>query len=143
MDINLSKEIRLLKQLEFPVAVITNASLNPNKAYISIPTRPPVNAEIKAASEQKITEAWQIFQDYGLTTEILTGFEGTDAGFTGNAQKDILNMSAVHPIREDTITEILKRDYANLNILNNLLDKGLIKQLEYNGNKYFIRSYQN
>lgn len=37
------------------------AKLNPQKAYLSIPTRPPALKDVKPVSEEKITEAWQIY----------------------------------------------------------------------------------
>jgi hypothetical protein len=44
---------------------------------------------------------------------MLLGFEGSDTGFTGDAREDILNMSAVHPIREETMGEILRKNRAD------------------------------
>ena len=40
---------------------------------------------------------------------MLLGFEGSDTGFTGDAREDILNMSAVHPIREETMVRSCAR----------------------------------
>ncbi len=109
------------------------AKLNPQKAYLSIPTRPPALKDVKPVSEEKITEAWQIYQEAGLTTELLTGFEGTDTGFTGNAFDDILNITAVHPLREDTITKLLKQNKTSLSVINSLIAQELIKSINYKG----------
>jgi len=73
------------------------AGLRPRKAYLSIPTRPPAVREIRQVSVEKLMEAWEIFTESGLHVELLTGFEGTDAGFTGNAEDDFLNIPAVNP----------------------------------------------
>jgi len=103
------------------------ASLNPVKAYLSIPTRPPAIKTIKPAPEERIHEAWQIFQKLGIETEFLTGFEGTGAGFTGNAYEDILNITAVHPLREDSMAVLLKQDKSDEGVVNTLMAQGLIK----------------
>ncbi len=117
------------------------AKLNPQKAYLSIPTRPPALKDVKPVSEEKITEAWQIYQEAGLTTELLTGFEGTDTGFTGNAFDDILNITAVHPLREDTITKLLKQNKTSLSVINSLIAQELIKSINYKGKTYYVRNY--
>lgn len=117
------------------------AKLNPHTAYLSIPTRPPAVRTIKAVSELKMTEAWQVFQEAGISTELLTGFEGTDTGFTGNAFEDILNITAVHPLREDTMAELLRQDKTDGDVIDSLISQGLIKSINHGGKTYFIRSY--
>lgn len=117
------------------------AIMNPHRAYLSVPTRPPAVRTIKAVSEQKMTEAWQVFQETGISTELLTGFEGTDTGFTGNAFEDILNITAVHPLREDTMAELLRQDKTDGNVIDSLITQGLIKSINHGGKTYYIRSY--
>ncbi|MBN1413884.1 MAG: radical SAM protein [Bacteroidales bacterium] len=115
--------------------------LKPQKAYLSIPTRPPALKEVKAVPEEKIAEAWQIYQQEGINTELLTGFEETNTGFTGNAFEDILNITAVHPLRDDTMNELLKQDKADNNVVKSLIKQGLIKKSTYNGKTYYVRKY--
>ncbi len=117
------------------------AKLNPHTAYLSIPTRPPAVRTINAVSELKMTEAWHVFQEAGISTELLTGFEGTDTGFTGNAFEDILNITAVHPLREDTMEELLRQDKTDGDVIDSLISQGLIKSINHGGKTYFIRSY--
>jgi wyosine [tRNA(Phe)-imidazoG37] synthetase (radical SAM superfamily) len=117
------------------------AELNPKTAYLSIPTRPPAVKEINAVSEKKLMEAWHIYNNQGITTELLTGFEGTHAGYTGNAWDDILNITAVHPLREDTVRKILQKDNADKQVIKSLLNQGLIKSAIYKGKTYYLRSY--
>jgi hypothetical protein len=96
---------------------------------------------IKPVSEKKLTEAWQIYQEAGLATELLTGFEGTDAGTTGNAIEDILNITAVHPLREDTIAKLLEQNKTSLSIIDSLVSRRLIKGTKYKGKTYYVRNY--
>ncbi|MBN2521757.1 MAG: radical SAM protein [Bacteroidales bacterium] len=117
------------------------AGLHPETSYLSIPTRPPAEKEAGVVSEMKLTEAWQIFQGNGIKTELLTGFEGTEAGFTGNAVNDILNITAVHPLREDTIMELIKKEKANMNIVMSLVRQKLIREVHYKGKRYYVRSF--
>ena len=116
------------------------ARLNPVKAYLSIPIRPPANARVKAPSEEVLTEAFHIFGKQGLQTELLLGFEGTDTGFTGNAEEDILNISAVHPIREDTMAELLRKNQASKELVDRLIREERIKVVSFNGKDFFLRN---
>jgi len=115
--------------------------INPDKAYLSIPTRPPSDKTVMQPDTRKLTMAWQIFDNIKIPTELLTGFEGTDTGFTGNIYEDILNITAVHPLREDSLAELLKKDKSDYKIVESLISQKLIKPVIYKGKKFFIREY--
>ncbi|HNW69427.1 MAG TPA: radical SAM protein [Bacteroidales bacterium] len=115
------------------------SKINPSIAYISIPTRPPSISLVKAPDELVINEAYHIFSEKIKKTELLLGFEGTNTGLTGNAAEDILGICAVHPIREDTMREILKKDHASPTLLKSLISDNQIKVVPYNGNFFYIR----
>ncbi|MFW5656299.1 MAG: radical SAM protein, partial [Bacteroidota bacterium] len=115
--------------------------LKPDTAYLSIPTRPTSIRGIHPVSKNKITEAWELFKLQGIHTELLTGFEGSDTGFTGNAFEDILTISSVHPLREDTLNKLLLKDNASNAVVRSLIHQGLIKEVSYAGNKYYLRNY--
>ncbi len=117
--------------------------INPVIAYISIPTRPPAYSEVKPPDIEKLNRAWQIFTEQGIKTELLIGFEGTNTGFTGNAYDDILNITAVHPLQEDSIHELLNKNHQDFSIVENLLSQKLIKRVEYNGKTFYVRNYFN
>lgn len=116
--------------------------VRPSVAYLSIPTRPPAQKTVFAPNVEKINYAYQIFIENGLNTELILGFEGTDTGFTGNAKDDIINMCSVHPIREDTMQEILRKDKAEPALLNTLLEKNYIVKLRYNSKDFYLRNFE-
>lgn len=115
------------------------ASLHPAMSFISIPIRPPAIKSVKAPAEEILVSAWQTYSHLGIPTEMLAGFEGTETGFTGNAYDDILNISAVHPIREDTLAQLLNHDNAGMNVVQSLIRQGLIKEVPFNGKNFYIR----
>lgn len=115
--------------------------INPEKAYLSIPIRPPSEKTVTPPTSEKLNLAWQIFNKNKINTEFLTGFEGTDAGFTGNVYDDILNITAVHPLREDSLIRLLRNDNAEFLVVKSLIKQRLIRSTIYNGNKYYIRDY--
>lgn len=127
------------EQIEQIAMFITG--LNPEVAYLSIPTRLPAVKDVKPVTEKNMAMAWQTFWDAGIKTELLTGFEGTDTGFTGNAFEDILNITAVHPLREDTLQELLIKENTDMSVVELLVFQRLLKKINYEGRDYYLRSY--
>lgn len=115
--------------------------MNPSTAYLSVPTRPPAEKSVKPPDSEKLNLAWNIFNEKNIRTELLTGFEGTDAGYTGNIYEDILNITAVHPIREDTMAELLEKDKADKKVVESLIRQRLISETSYHGKKFYTREY--
>lgn len=116
-------------------------TLNPESAYLSLPTRPPALKTVHATTEANLARAWHIYSDHRIKTELLAGFEGTNTGYTGNAFEDILNISAVHPVREDTMEALLEKDQSDFSVVESLLSQRLIKKVKYNNLSYYVRSY--
>ncbi|MBN1181325.1 MAG: radical SAM protein [Bacteroidales bacterium] len=117
------------------------SELQPQKAFLSIPTRPSAENNVKPVNEAVLLEAWQIFTNAAITTELLTGFEGTNVGFTGNVFDDILNITAVHPLREDSMTELLKNNKADMSVVHSLISQRLIESIKHDGMNYYVRKY--
>ena len=117
------------------------AKINPHTAYISIPTRPPAVKSVHPPVEAVVTDAYRIFVDHEINTELILGFEGTHTGFTGNALEDIVNICTVHPIREDVMAQLLDQNNADHTLLSTLLHGKYIKEVEYQSHKYYIRLF--
>jgi wyosine [tRNA(Phe)-imidazoG37] synthetase (radical SAM superfamily) len=118
------------------------SEVQPTIAYISTPTRPPAISSAISPNEQVVNEAYQVFDNCNLNTELLVGFEGTYTGVTGNAYEDIVNICSVHPIREDTMQELLRKNNADHSILTSLLQNKYIQKAEYNSNVYYLRKFR-
>jgi wyosine [tRNA(Phe)-imidazoG37] synthetase (radical SAM superfamily) len=116
-------------------------NVNPYRAYLAIPIRPSSLSGVKAPDSEKINKAWQLFNAMQISTELLIGFEGTHAGYTGNAREDILNITAVHPLREDSLFELLHHDKANYSVIESLLEQDLIAVATYNQHVFYLRKY--
>ncbi len=128
------------KNLRGVAAIIT--AMKAGKAYISVPIRPPAEKCVMAPGVESVNIAWQIFREADIDTELLTGFEGVDTGFTGNIYEDILNITAVHPLREDSLRELLAKNGADFSIVESLLSQRLIKRTFYEGHKFYLRDFQ-
>jgi len=118
------------------------SNINPKIAYIAIPVRPPAYAQVKPANHENIINNYTNFKEYIENVELLTGYEGNAFSSTGNLEKDILSISAVHPLREDAINELQKQTNDNNEVLNKLINENLIKQVKYRGHNYYIRKFK-
>jgi wyosine [tRNA(Phe)-imidazoG37] synthetase (radical SAM superfamily) len=112
-----------------------------DKAYIAIPTRPPTEKWVKPAKEEVINEAFQVFSKKlgGNRVEYLIGYEGNAFTSTGNVKEDLLSITAVHPMREEAVTEFLKKAGADWRVVEELLQQGRLVEIEYEGKKYYMR----
>lgn len=112
-----------------------------DKAYIAIPTRPPTEEWVKPAKEETINKAFQVFSEKlgAKRVEYLIGYEGNAFAFTGRVEEDLLSITAVHPMRREAIKEFLRKACADWNIIEKLLHEDRLIEVEYEGNKYYIR----
>lgn len=118
------------------------AKIQPETAYLSVPTRPPALQLVQKPDEQAIIEAFQIFSEKISKVVLLLGFEGTNIGYTGNIQSDILSICAVHPVREDTMEKLLRKNRTDRKVLESLINKKLIKQVSHHGMNFYVRQFQ-
>jgi len=51
----------------------------------------------------------------------------------------LLSITAVHPMRREAITEFLKKANADWYVIGKLLEEDKLIELEYEGNKYYMR----
>jgi wyosine [tRNA(Phe)-imidazoG37] synthetase (radical SAM superfamily) len=114
------------------------AELKPARAYLAIPTRPPAEP-VNPASEQSINSAYQTFSKRLSRVEYLIGYEGNAFASTGNAADDLLSITAVHPMREEAVTELLNRLGTGWKTVQELISNGSLVELEYQGKKFYAR----
>lgn len=114
------------------------AELKPARAYLAIPTRPPAEP-VNPASEQSINSAYQTFSKRLSRVEYLIGYEGNAFASTGNAADDLLSITAVHPMREEAVTELLNRLGTGWETVQKLINNGSLVELEYQGKKFYAR----
>ncbi len=116
--------------------------LNPEKAYFLIPTRPPAISSIRPPSEAELNRFYQIVSRKVANIEYLTGYEGNAFASSGNAAEDLLSITAVHPMRFEAVRELLAKNQADWHIVENLVNEGKITETEYEGQKFYIRRFQ-
>ena len=117
------------------------AELQPDIAYLSIPTRPPAEQSIHTADPRALNRAFQCVASKVQKVEILSGYEGNAFSSTGDVQQDILNITAVHPMRKEAVMNMLDRENADWHIINELVRSGQLAEADYNGHVFYLRSF--
>jgi wyosine [tRNA(Phe)-imidazoG37] synthetase (radical SAM superfamily) len=117
------------------------ATLQPHPAYLLVPTRPTAAAAARCPSEEAVTRAYQIFAARLARVELLTGGETAGFGATGDAENDLLSTAAVHPMRADAVRELLIKDGAAWELVEQLIARELLKEVEYEGQTFYVRRF--
>jgi hypothetical protein len=52
-----------------------------------------------------------------------------------------LSITAVHPMREEAVEELLRRAGAGWLVMRKLVQRGALVESEYEGRKFFIRAF--
>jgi wyosine [tRNA(Phe)-imidazoG37] synthetase (radical SAM superfamily) len=108
-------------------------------AYLSIPTRPPAETWVRAPGEEAINRAYQILSSKVQRVEYLIGYEGNAFASTGDLEDDLLSITAVHPMREDAVNELLTRAGASWPVVRRLVARDQLVETAYGGHTFYVR----
>ncbi len=115
--------------------------LQPDASFISIPTRPPADKNLRPAEAENLNRAYQIFSEHVKHVELLTGYEGNEFASTGDIRNDILSITAVHPMRQDAVDDLLAKSGSDWGPVDTMVEKGEILQLDFSGSRFYLRSF--
>jgi len=115
------------------------SKLDTDISYVAIPTRPPAEKDVEVPNIERINAAVQIFKEKGINTEYLIGYEGNQFSSTGNIREDLLNITSVHPLKEEAVEELIKKCGAEWADVEKLIDENKIVKIEFSGENYFVR----
>lgn len=114
--------------------------INPVTAYILVPTRPPAEKFVEPPSEENFNLTYQIFRDFINEVELLAYNEGTNFSYSSDAEKELLSILAVHPMRKDAIETFLSKADSDWDLIENLINLNVLKEVSYSGYKYFVKN---
>jgi wyosine [tRNA(Phe)-imidazoG37] synthetase (radical SAM superfamily) len=113
--------------------------LGPDRAYLAVPTRPPAEAWARPAPEESVARAYEVFRGLSGRVELLVGYEGESFAATGDPRRDLLSITAVHPMREAAVGRLLRRTGASWRVVDELVRRGELAWVTYGGHAYLLR----
>ncbi len=117
------------------------ARLQPSISYLAVPIRPPAEKRGQPPSEEVVNRAFLQLSRKRIRVELLVGYEGNAFAFTGNAEEDLLSITAVHPMREDAVENLLKKANAEWTVVDALIARGELIETEHGGRRFFLRKF--
>jgi wyosine [tRNA(Phe)-imidazoG37] synthetase (radical SAM superfamily) len=141
---DLATETMLVKGLNDNEADLQELStflgeIQPDVAYLSIPTRPPAEKSVKPANEESINLAYHLIKDVVSRVELLLGYEGNAFSFTGDVEEDLMSITAVHPMREDAVKHILAEAGSSWGIIDDLIRQEKMVEILHDGKRFYLR----
>lgn len=118
------------------------SELRPRRAYISVPIRPPASSWVRVPSEEAVTHAYEVFSDHVEAVECLTGYEGDAFASTGDVARDLLDITAVHPMRERAVGALLERRGSTWEVVDDLVAQGLLVRIRHGGHSFLVRRFR-
>lgn len=73
--------------------------------------------------------------------EYLIGYEGDRFAFTGDVRQDLLSITAVHPMRESAVVELLARAGQHWSLVEELISVVMLREVDYLGKHYYLRRF--
>jgi len=113
--------------------------LEPNLAYLSIPTRPPAEKSVHAPNEATLNRYFQIVSRQVSQLELLTDYEGNAFASTGDVAEDLLSITSVHPMRKEAVRKLLSETGADWHLIEKLIEEHRLMETEFEGQKFYVR----
>jgi len=124
-------EDELIKVAHFIVKV------DPEIAYLTIPTRPTPLINIHRPEREKTKNVYRIVKSIFNNTELLDEYEGNEFSTSSETEESLISIMAVHPMRKDAVEKYLKKSNSNWKTVKKLMDEKKIKELDYDGYKFY------
>jgi wyosine [tRNA(Phe)-imidazoG37] synthetase (radical SAM superfamily) len=113
--------------------------LNPKKAFLSVPSRPPSESWVRIPSKRTLAKAYAILDQQVNTVEYLVQHEDNSFVSTGDAAKDLLAITGVHPMRREAVMAYLNRAGESWDLVEELVAGQEMEVIPYKGETYYIR----
>jgi wyosine [tRNA(Phe)-imidazoG37] synthetase (radical SAM superfamily) len=110
-------------------------------AYLAIPTRPTPHPSVRAATEEAVNEAYQTLRQHVPRVELLIGYEGDAFASSGDPRRDLLGITAVHPLRRSAVQALLDRSGSGWEVVDELAAEHLVVEVMHRGERFLVRRF--
>ncbi len=115
------------------------SELKPQTAYLAAPTRPPAQRGVRAPAEDRVVQAYEILGAQLGDLQLLTGDEGNAFAVTGDARRDLLAITAVHPMRRNAVEHFIARSGQNWALIKQMIEEGELVEVNFAGQEFYVR----
>lgn len=119
------------------------STLEPLRAYVAVPSRPPAEPWVRAPSADTVDRAAEVFRTFEVPTSCLVEeIEESPASFavSDDPARGLLGIVAVHPMTESAVRDYLARAGADWSVAQALLDEGRVVAVPHDGRTYLRAS---
>jgi len=113
--------------------------ISPDISYVAVPTRPPAEERVRCPEADNINITFQLFCQAGLKTEYLLGYEGNRFSSTGDLERDLLQIAAVHPLKKEAVEELIRKCGVTWDQVDKMIQEEKIEEVKYQGEKFYLR----
>ena len=114
--------------------------LRPDRAYLSLPTRPPAETWVAPPPPETLARLLALAAAADVPLEPIFEAEAADFQATGDLRADILAITAVHPLREAALRGMAGDAWP---VVEALLAAGQLFRLSYRGEVFYLRRTPN
>lgn len=118
-------------------------ALEPLRAYVAVPTRPPAEPWVRAPSIETVRHAAEIFRGFDVPVSCLIKEIAEDEGpfpAPGDAASGLLGIVAVHPMTISAARDFIARAGGDWSAVEALIEGGRIARVRHAGRTYLRAS---
>ncbi len=112
-------------------------ALQPAVAWVAVPVRPPAQTWVRAPKTAVVERACEILARRVDRVGCLTTREPDEFSGTGDVERDLLAIAAVHPLREAAVKDLLRRAHADWTAVERLVGDGRLDVIDYDGERFY------
>ena len=116
--------------------------LQPDRAYLSLPLRPPAETWVRPPAPERLQQILQYFSYRVPFVDLLFEAEPDDFAATGNLVEDVISITSVHPLREESLRGMVEKAGAEWDVVETMLDMKQIVCLDYQTQKFYLRNFR-
>jgi wyosine [tRNA(Phe)-imidazoG37] synthetase (radical SAM superfamily) len=114
--------------------------INPDTAWISVPTRPPSESGVHPADPSRVRAIAERFRSAGIAASALARSEGDVFGAGGDSRSDVLSITAVHPMRHAAVEHVLRTNGDDWTVIDRMLTCGELLRRDYGEDVFYMRA---
>ncbi len=115
-------------------------TIEPDTAYVAVPTRPPAEPWVEASPADRLVTAWAMLRERLPRVELLADAVVGAVARTGELEDDVLAITAVHPLDEHQLATLSDAAGDGLEAAEHLVAEGWLERTEWRGRRFYTRT---